>query len=115
MVFETIDIFAEASRVVELNNFTIILGETVEYSNSLFFNGNEIDVEFEYEYFLNRIKQENWSNYFEFVKTSPNSFQIKNLKACTRGTLDIKIICANPTKPEEKINEIIKLKLGGFY
>lgn len=96
-------------------NNKIILGETVEYSNSLFFNGNEIDVEFEYEYFLNRIKQENWSNYFEFVKTSPNSFQIKNLKACTRGTLDIKIICANPTKPEEKINEIIKLKLGGFY
>ena len=36
MVFETIDIFAEASRVVELNNFTIILGDTVVYDVSSF-------------------------------------------------------------------------------
>lgn len=34
MVFETIDIFAEASRVVELNNFTVILGDTVVYDVS---------------------------------------------------------------------------------
>lgn len=31
MVFETIDILAESSRVVELNNFTVILGDTTIY------------------------------------------------------------------------------------
>lgn len=96
-------------------NNKIILGETVEYTNSLFFNGNEIETEFEYEYFLNRIKQENWFNYFEFTKINSNSFQIKNLKACTRGTLDIKISCANPVKSDEKVVETVKFKLGGFY
>ena len=36
MVFETIDILAESSRVVELNNFTVILGDTTIYDVSFF-------------------------------------------------------------------------------
>ena len=31
MVFETIDILAEPSKIVELNNFTVILGDTTIY------------------------------------------------------------------------------------
>lgn len=38
MVFETIDILAESSKVVELNNFTVILGDTTIYDVRYFYN-----------------------------------------------------------------------------
>ena len=44
MVFETIDILAESSRVVELNNFTVILGDMTIYDVSFFIMNFYIEI-----------------------------------------------------------------------
>ena len=64
---------------------------------------------------LNGIKEENWSKYYEFKQTGDNTFVIKNLKTCNRGTLDVIAICADPDIAGITISETFSFKLGGFY
>lgn len=92
-----------------------MLGNSVNFDCALMVNGTKVDVDFEYEVTLNGIKQENWHNYYEFGKVGLNSFSIKNLKACNRGTLDVKISCKKPSNPEVTLEKTVSFKLGGFY
>jgi hypothetical protein len=97
------------------DDYKIILGNSQEYETELSFKGGTLPTQFEYKVVLNGIKEENWSKYYEFKQTGDNTFVIKNLKTCNRGTLDVIAICADPDIAGVTISEIFSFKLGGFY
>ena len=97
------------------DDYKIILGNSLECETELSFKGGTLPTHFEYKVVLNGIKEENWSKYYEFEQTGDNTFKIKNLKACNRGTLDVIATCADPDIAGVTISETFSFKLGGFY
>ena len=105
----------EYQIVLDPQDTKIILGDSRECKTYLSLKGNRIDTEFEYQIVLNGIKEENWKNYYIFTKLSENSFVIKNLKTCNRGTLDVTASCKDPNDSNITFSEVFRFKLGGFY
>ena len=99
----------------DCDDYKIILGNSKECETELSFKGGTLPTHFEYKVVLNGIKEENWSKYYEFEKTGDNTFKIKNLKACNRGTLDVIATCIDPDVAGVTISETFSFKLGGFY
>lgn len=92
----------------------ILLTQIANYQVNLYYNNTAVDnVEFDFDIVLNGIIQKNWGNYFNFEKTSNNSFSIKNIKTCNRGNLVVTASCKSPSG--EQINESFEIELGGFY
>lgn len=105
----------EYQIVLDPSDTKIILGDSRECKTCLSLKGNRIDAEFEYQTVLNGIKEENWKNYYIFTKINENSFVIKNLKACNRGTLDVIVSCKDPNDSNITLSETFRFRLGGFY
>lgn len=105
----------EYQIVLAPSDTKIILGDSRECKTCLSLKGNRIDTSFEYQIVLNGIKEENWKNYYIFTKLSENSFVIKNLKTCNRGTLDVIASCKDPNDGNVTLSETFRFKLGGFY
>ena len=105
----------EYQIVLDPSDTKIILGDSRECKTYLSLKGNRIDTEFEYQTVLNGIKEENWKNYYIFTKINENSFVIKNLKACNRGTLDVIASCKDPNDSNITLTETFRFRLGGFY
>lgn len=105
----------EYQIVLDPSDTKIILGDSRECKTCLSLKGNRIDTEFEYQIVLNGIKEENWKNYYIFTKINENSFVIKNLKACNRGTLDVIASCKDPNDSNVTLTETFRFRLGGFY
>lgn len=99
----------------DCEDYKIILGDSKECETELSFKGDSIPTKFSYKVVLNGIKEENWSKYYLFVQTGDNTFVIKNLKTCNRGTLDVIATCEDPDMDGVTISETFSFKLGGFY